>query len=208
MKKLRSALALPPPPPRIALPKDILWGCQNGGSPHFPRDLASIHERRHASDPAPMHAFRDAMMNAAERVWVVDEYFLVPHSGAEPDARVERILGWLPVYLAATDIRILTKEHREITDGMLMRFQHRALAINARNPNRRPQCSIEVCTRLTSRFGVIHDRFAIIDDELWHFGATVGGFHSSVNAASRGWDAVTSGGVAFFEMAWNECKGR
>jgi hypothetical protein len=208
MKKLSSGPALPPKPPRIALPKDILWGCQSGGSPHFPRDLATIHQRRYAPDPEPMHAFRDAVMNAAERVWVVDEYFLVPNNGAEPDARVDSVLAWFPDSLAASDIRILTKEHKQITDDMLNRFEQRAQAINARNPNRPAKCLIQICTQLTHKFNFIHDRFAVIDDELWHFGASVGGFHSSVTAASRGWDAVDLGAVAFFEMAWDKCKER
>lgn len=43
----------------------------------------------------------------------------------------------------------------------------------------------------------IHDRFAIIDNELWHFGATVGGFHRDVNAVSRGWNAQTHDAVQF-----------
>lgn len=33
----------------------------------------------------------------------------------------------------------------------------------------------------------IHDRFAIMDQEIWHFGAAVGGMHGSLSALSRGW---------------------
>ncbi len=33
----------------------------------------------------------------------------------------------------------------------------------------------------------IHDRFAIMDGEIWHCGAAVGGMHGSLNALSRGW---------------------
>ena len=49
----------------------------------------------------------------------------------------------------------------------------------------------------------VHDRFAIVDDELWHFGATVGGAHRSVNAFSRGWDASTTRAAEFFDEAWH-----
>jgi hypothetical protein len=49
----------------------------------------------------------------------------------------------------------------------------------------------------------LHDRFAIVDSELWHFGATVGGAHPSVNAFSRGWDANKTGAIAFFEELWS-----
>jgi hypothetical protein len=50
---------------------------------------------------------------------------------------------------------------------------------------------------------VLHDRFAIVDDELWHFGATVGGTHRSINAFSRGWSATDTGAVSFFQQLWD-----
>ncbi|MDN7478493.1 hypothetical protein QZM19_22225 [Burkholderia multivorans] len=48
----------------------------------------------------------------------------------------------------------------------------------------------------------LHDRFAIVDDELWHFGATVGGAHRSVNAFSRGWDAEETHAIEYFMDLW------
>lgn len=48
----------------------------------------------------------------------------------------------------------------------------------------------------------LHDRFAIVDEELWHFGATVGGSHRSVTAFSRGWDAIATGAIQFFQDMW------
>lgn len=33
----------------------------------------------------------------------------------------------------------------------------------------------------------IHDRFAVLDDEIWHFGGTVGGINAQLTAYSRGW---------------------
>lgn len=33
----------------------------------------------------------------------------------------------------------------------------------------------------------VHDRFAIMDGEIWHCGAAVGGMHGSLSAVSRGW---------------------
>ena len=51
---------------------------------------------------------------------------------------------------------------------------------------RAKEMNIDIKFNLTTNFDHIHDRFAIIDDELWHFGATVGGFHSQVSAAQEG----------------------
>jgi len=147
-------------------------------------------------------------MNAVERVWVVDEYFLRPDGGASPDGRILTILDWLHTGLVACDIRILTKQHDEVNKDMLELFHMREKEINAHQIRHPKLCSIQVNTRLTEKFDYIHDRFAIVDDELWHFGATVGGFHASVNATSRGWSAVDSGAIDFFEMAWKKCEER
>ena len=46
----------------------------------------------------------------------------------------------------------------------------------------------------------VHDRFAIIDDELFHFGSTVGGGHPTLNAYSAGFDANVTGMARAFEQ--------
>ena len=48
----------------------------------------------------------------------------------------------------------------------------------------------------------IHDRFALIDGELWHCGATVGGLHNGFNAMSRGWSAEEHKFNEFFKEIW------
>lgn len=207
MNKFNTSLKLPTHAPSAALKKEILWGCDSGGSHHFPKDVNTIHSRRNSLYPRPLEAFCKAVMNAMDRVWVVDEYFLMPDRG-KPDERIQVILNWLHIGLVASDIRILTRKHEEIDEEMLHFFQMREEEINTSQIRRAKRCSIQVNTRLTQNFNYIHDRFAIVDDELWHFGATVGGFHSSVNAASRGWCAIESGAIEFFEMVWDRCKER
>ena len=208
MSKFDSGLKLPTRPLRTPLKAEILWGCERGGSSHFPRDIETILTRRRSPVPKPLDTFRIAVMNAMDRVWIVDEYFLVPEGVASSDERILTILEWLHIGLIACDVRILTKKHDEINKNVLELFQIREKEINACQARRSKQCSIQVNTRLRDKFDYIHDRFAIVDDELWHFGATVGGFHASVNAASRGWSAADSGAIAFFELAWNKCKER
>jgi len=136
----------------------------------------------------------------------VDEYFLVSDKGVSSDGRILTILDWLHDDLVASDIRILTKQHDEVTEDELELFKDQAEMINLKRSRQPVKCSIQINTRLKQKFDYIHDRFAIVDDELWHFGATVGGFHSSVNAASRGWDAEELGAIKFFEMVWDKCE--
>lgn len=208
MRKPASGPALAVKPPRVPLKSEILWGCESGGSPRFPLDMGTIHNRRNAPEPMPMLAFTSAVSASVERIWIVDEYFLVPPDRAGADSRIRKVLEWLPPHITASDIRILTKDHKQINDEMLLLFESKQNDINAKRRPGQTRCRIEVCTRLTARFDHVHDRFAIIDDELWHFGATVGGFHPRVNAASRGWDAEASGAIDFFILAWDMCKER
>jgi len=184
--------------------KELLWGDQDGGCNRFPKELKAISDRVHSSDPLPLRAFGHAVSRAQERVWMVDEYLLVPKKYSTPLSRVQHILEWMPFTLAAYDIRFLTKHHQEVDNTLLKRLEDHAQDINDYQTPRAIQCSIQVRTHLTQKFDFIHDRFAIIDDELWHFGGTVGGFHPSVSAASRGWRASEHGAIDFFNMAWNE----
>lgn len=188
--------------------KEIFWGCESGNRNKFPLDMGTISLRHSSADPKPMNAFRSAFMTAEERIWIVDPYFLIPERGLPPDSRIVTILDWMHDRLAATDIRILTAEQKEVDESLIQFFQIREDELNVLNPRRHKRCSIQVNRRLKVNFKYLHDRFAIVDDELWHFGATVGGFHSEVNAASRGWSAVDSGAIEFFELVWKRCEGR
>lgn len=204
MIKFPSGLTLPEKAPRTILKTEILWGCELGGSRHFPRDIAGVHERFYASDPKPLDTFRRAVVEAVERVLIMDDYFLLPDKGV-PEERLSTILDWLHPRLVASDIRILTKKHAEIDEELLQLFGAREEEIN-NQARRGKRCSIQVNTRLREGFNYVHDRFAIVDDELWHFGATVGGFHASVSAATRGWSAADVGAIKFFDLAWQMCK--
>jgi hypothetical protein len=205
MNKFAPIIAIAPQPQQPLPDKQIWWGSQDGGCNHFPTGWDVLNERIHSDNPAPLIAFAQAVSNANSRVWIIDEYLLMPDKGkGTPQIRLEQILEWLPYNLEASDIRFLTKQHKEISEVAFMaQLRAHAQIINDHSVRRKTQCSIELRTHLTRNFAFIHDRFAIIDDELWHFGGTVGGFHASVSAASRGWRASDHGAIDFFEMAWN-----
>ncbi|THK42607.1 hypothetical protein E8Q33_03510 [Methylophaga sp. SB9B] len=201
MKGFSLHISIAPKAERPFPAKEILWGSQEGGQTLFPTAIAA-YERKYSNDPVPMQKFSKAVANAQERIWIVDEYLLIPDSG-KPARRIEQILTWLPLWLAASDIRLLTKHHQEIDEDDLKKFQLRAQAISNQAVRREKECRIEIRGHLTRDCDFVHDRFAIIDDELWHFGGTVGGFHSKVSAASRGWRASEHGAISFFEEIWN-----
>lgn len=203
MKGFALGITIAPKAERPFPAKEILWGSQEGGQNRFPTSTAAW-ERRYSNDPVPLQKFSKAVADAQERLWIVDEYLLMPDKGkGNPADRVDKILTWLPLSLAASDIRLLTKRHQEIGEDDLKKFQQRARAISNHVARREKECRIEIRMHLTRECDFIHDRFAIVDDELWHFGGTAGGFHAAVSAASRGWRAADHGAIEFFEEIWN-----
>lgn len=120
-------------------------------------------------------------------------------------SRLDQVLKWFPLTLVANDVRLLTKRvgsERTETD-IVKQFAECAADINRFSRYRFGTLSIQIRFTLEIKFPYLHDRFAIIDDELWHFGATVGGLHNLVNAASRGWDVDDHDAVRFFDNAWD-----
>jgi phosphatidylserine/phosphatidylglycerophosphate/cardiolipin synthase-like enzyme len=202
MKGFGLGISIAPKAERPFPAKKILWGSQGGGENRFPTPDEAW-GRKYSGNPAPLKEFGDAVADAQERVWIVDEYLLMPDNG-KPAERIDQILKWLPFGLAASDIRLLTKRHQEVDGAELKKFQKRAQEISNHPARREKVCRIEIRTHLThGNCNFIHDRFAIIDDELWHFGGTAGGFQATVSAASRGWRAADHGAISFFGEIWN-----
>ena len=50
--------------------------------------------------------------------------------------------------------------------------------------------------------GRFHDRYALIDQELWHFGSTVGGGYPLLSSVSRGWIGHVSDFETLFLNWW------
>lgn len=202
MKGFAPGILITPKAERPFPAKEILWGSQGGGQNHFPT-LGEAWVRKNSDNPVHLKEFCNAVADAQERVWIVDDYLLKPKS-ASLTKRIEQILGWLPLSLAASDIRLLTRQTEGIAEIELKKFQEHAQSINNHAIRREKLCSIQIKLHLSDRScDFIHDRFAIIDDELWHFGGTVGGLHAHVSAASRGWRAADHGAIKFFEDIWN-----
>jgi hypothetical protein len=165
--------------------------------------LTAIKARRAACPPEALAAFVEATWMAQDRILILDDFLFKPRDESR-QSRYEQILFWLPDGLVANDIRFLTNRHEDRAEQYTIQrlFNERVAAINQRSPRRAGVAKIEIRFSLNSKFPYVHDRFAIIDSELWHFGATVGGLHNLVNAATRGLDAEAHEAVRFFNDAW------
>ena len=188
------------------------WGygnCENGDATRFPSSLQPIkarikaYEANEGSAFLPLMTFVEAARNAQDRIWVLDGYLFSPVDGMNRSCRIDAIMRWFPAGLAASSVRLLTASINDDVDRETERqFHELARRINERDKYRKNRLTIEVNFALVKHFPYVHDRFAIIDDELWHFGATVGGLHPDVSATSRGWSAKEYGADQFFDMAW------
>lgn len=194
----------PVPDKAIFWPTAIGYGDQpqlNADSTRFP-ELRAIKARNNAKSVEPLVEFVKAAQEALDRILILDEYLFKPPEGTF-QIRVKQVLSWFPNSLVAKNVRVLTASigDSDTETDIIKRFEERATQINRAGPYNSGHV-IEVQFTLKKNFPYIHDRFAIIDDELWHFGATVGGLHEHVNAATRGWAADDHNALAFFETAW------
>ncbi len=131
-----------------------------------------------------------AMRNAQRRIYLFDD-----NIGPEEFCRFLQIL----------------KQREKRHDALPIKF---LLLTNLANKETKSTISqlynyVESCfskTQLTvlptkmNHFLYIHDRFALIDDAVWHFGATIGAMHRSYNAFSGPWYDKNNAMSKFFHF--------
>ncbi|MCT8876779.1 hypothetical protein [Shewanella xiamenensis] len=183
--------------PQLLIPCEAT---QSGESHHHFPEYDAIMARYGVDDVRIVREFEKAI-STAQRVWIIDKH-LFSEDGKNPShgRRIKKVVDWfLTNHIHA--IRILTGHH---DDQAEIEKEFKALEDSVTDSRAKvgDPLKVEISFALKD-FDYIHDRFAIIDEELWHFGATVGGFHRDVNAASRGWSADAHKAVQFFETAWN-----
>lgn len=162
---------------------------------HFPyaHEIRGRREFIKAGNEFSLRAFEEAVEGAEVHVFVLDRHF---------DKQGVDILGGALVLSQVGDVRLLTgrgsladAERKELASALTQscneeRHDNRRVAVRWR------------ATLSTDSFPFLHDRFAIIDEALWHFGATVGGGHSGLTAVSGPWSARATRAIDFFEEVW------
>lgn len=187
------------PPTSIFLRPSLLWP-----SAWWPSEIISSKDlgefpnqseraqRRDARRTIGSVEFRSALKGAA-RLWILDPHFDGP-SGVAPLA--EALLDATIQELKINGMRSMSKQ--DVVENTEL---FREILTDAARGGLIPE--VQWRNTLSGQQDLeLHDRFAIIDNELWHFGATVGGAHRSINAFSRGWDANEKGAITYFEQMW------
>ena len=195
-----------PEPPDDRQLSQLLWPSigyrernESCDAPQFPA-IEEIHRRRnmhHKGVVLKLVAFEVAIEKALARVLVLDPHF--------DEAGVD-VLGPALSRSQALDVRLLTSRS-DIDDRDRERW--RKNLVRYLNLNRSGPGGVEVrwSTKLDKHyFPFLHDRFAIVDGDLWHFGSTVGGGHPGLTAASGPWSASDTRAAEFFEESWSICN--
>ena len=140
--------------------------------------------------------FRDAVRLASNRIWLLDKQLL-------RDDKSARLLVQFLGGTRATDIRLVTASKEGAAErAKWLKDLETQLQDSNRGMPPRIQISLNL-NKVEREVPDIHDRFAVIDDVLWHCGATVGGLHSAINAMSFGWSAHTTHAIDFFDQLWS-----
>ena len=170
---------------------------QNCDLPYFPYRNLVIQRYRSEGDilTLGLQSFQSAITQAQVCVLVLDVHF---------DEVGSRVLGAALEYTRAEDIRLLTgsgkiDEQKRVALNRTLRKLRNMNSVNS------PATEVYWTAGLIRRrFPYLHDRFAIVDGGLWHFGSTVGGGSRELSAASGPWPVSETRAKKFFDECWRE----
>jgi hypothetical protein len=181
--------------PRIVWPTMVLGerSYEEGDLEWFPEEHSYRERVKLGIGGAMSRVFRDAVRLANNRIWLLDEQVL-------RDDKSARLLVRLFGDTSATDIRIVTASKEGAAErANWLKDLEKELQDTKRGTPPRIQIFLNL-NKATREVPNIHDRFAVIDDVLWHCGATIGGLHDSINAMTFGWSAHTTHAIEFFNQ--------
>lgn len=148
--------------------------------------------------------FYQAVENATQRIWILDSY-LANTKEKNGNMKIEKLLEPLLYNSEKLDTRLYFRD--DINKEAKERLQQ---IINHINDNIREIAISSTATIVQYKFfkdiKFIHDRFAIVDNQLWHFGSDVGCTQPSFHATSYGWNAESLKVSNFFEELWEYGK--
>ena len=194
----RSDLPEPAEGPELRWPS-ISYGTmmKNFDLLHFPdRGLVT---QRYGSDEdvltLGLQSFQLAVKRAEVCVLVLDVHF---------DEVGTRVLGPALEYTRAEDIRLLTGRGKIREERRMQLYRTLRKRRNVNPANSRATEVYWTAGLVKHRFPYLHDRFAVVDGGLWHFGSTVGGGSRELTAASGPWSAAETRAKKFFNECWIE----
>ncbi|WP_201591401.1 hypothetical protein [Psychrobacter fozii] len=153
--------------------------------------------RQGETDPLVLNSFTQSLRHASERVWILDTYM---NKNLSNNGVFESLLKSIIINSSTLDVRFYLKS--KVNESEIKGL------IDFSNDEIREQRGSNVATNIVCGFyddlSYLHDRFAIIDNILWHFGSDVGASLPSLHATSYGWNVDKLNIINFFEELWAE----
>lgn len=194
----------PSPVHELPAPPQLLWpsikytsrGIAIEDRTSFPATWEIADRRKHKREVVlALHAFQTAVLLAEVRVLVLDPHF--------DEAGVAALEPALDANGSVQDVRLLTGTGKIAEDSREVARRNLTQAVNTDRTLSTDLVDVVWRAALNKReFPFLHDRFAIVDAGLWHFGSTVGGGFCGLTAASGPWPATDTRAIDFFDECW------
>jgi hypothetical protein len=181
----------------------IAWPLPNRCLPHFPT-LKELEKNSSYKENRQLLPFLEAIRKAEQLLWIIDKNFLQKKKVSSQNG-IDTIFEAVSVS-NVQDIKIIAMPGGSETPSAEDEVKRLK---NARRNYKSGQerLPIAICTNLDKQTSsLIHDRFAIVDNVLWHFGSDVGGRDAALNAVSLGWDAGDTNAKSFFSDLWEKLR--
>lgn len=157
---------IPPSAPKFQNKIYWIWTTDGSATPNFPIQGRDRAVESSSWEPRPLQPFLDSIAEAKISRIIFDPHF-------DERVGIRSIWGYVRLNPDVDTKIIVGKERvfRELSNWKASQDQ-----------------SLAKCVQIKYSNLDFHDRFAVIDFELWHFGSTVGGAYPKFGAVTRGWD--------------------
>lgn len=186
MRLLQKSVVNVAPIETVSSSPQLFWiGTQTSDTCLWPR-VRNDHDKR--SGGAPLQEFIEILAEAKSRVWIMDTHFDGESGYAVIQPALELALEEAELQRRSFQVRILTGRLKELESWFREKqFFHRFVEQRQWGPG-------------------LHDRYALVDMELWHFGSTVGGGHPDLSCATRGWFDQARDFSQLFQNWWEKAR--
>lgn len=141
--------------------------------------------------------FQQSILNATQKIWILDNYL---HKNMKESSVFDSILKLIEINTQILDVRFYLRSKTNEDDiNELINYYNELI-----RDGRKSHQGTKIECGFFDDLNFIHDRFAIIDNNLWHFGSDVGASNQSLHATSYGWNSEQLKITNFFEELWEE----
>ena len=207
-KKGQKIIYTDPASTPVVQSKEIRWP-QQVDQKHFPEywELTSKtnplwYGSNHCTSEV-LEDFYNALIRANDTVRIIDKNFIQVNKKVNPELIGPHLLFKAVKKSHFQNLKIITIEQKN-SNGSVAKLMEKELQKQRKPGGPRDKLTVKILALARNDLKHIHDRFAIVDQVLWHFGSDVGGKDPNLNAVSFGWDAQETGAITFFENLWEE----